>query len=74
MMSGRSVPTDFQTFAVGGGAQGETKQRGAGNLFATGESRPGQYLAALPGLTGDVYGALCEATEALVLIVLVAVP
>ncbi len=54
MMSGRSVPTDFQTFAVGDGAQVETKQRGAGNLFSSGEIRPGQYLAALPGLTGAV--------------------
>jgi hypothetical protein len=52
--SGRSVPEDFQALAVGDGDQAEIKHRTGDNLGWSGEIKPGQYLAALPGLTGAV--------------------
>ncbi len=52
--SGRSVPQDFQALAVGDGKNIEMKRRTENALQWSGELKPGQYLAALPALTGAV--------------------
>jgi hypothetical protein len=52
MNGGRSTPGDFQAFAVGDDKSVTLKRRVNGNLQWSGEVAPGQYLAALPGLTG----------------------
>ncbi|MHB9023931.1 MAG: hypothetical protein ACYC7E_07095 [Armatimonadota bacterium] len=52
LTSGRSTPGDFQAFAVGDDKSATLHRRVSGAIYRSGEVAPGQYLAALPGLTG----------------------